>query len=204
MTPRRILLIGAGGTIGRAVHRRLAERHDVVAAGRSRSPHRVDLADPASIDALLDEVGPLDAIVSTAGDGRVAPLSELTDEDFRRATDVQLMGQVELVRRGVRRLRDGGSVTLTSGMAGRMNFPGAAAIAMACAGLERFVVAAASELEGVRLNVVSPAIVRESLEQMGLPPDGGVSADDTAKAYVAAVEGTMHGVRIETRPADGA
>lgn len=172
----------------------------MVPASRSQSELRVDLADRESIEALLEQVGPVDAIVCTAGDGRVRPISELTDDDFRRAIDIQLMGQIHLFRHGVRHLRDDGSVTLTSGMAARQHFPGAAAIGMACAGLERFVCSAGEELRGVRLNVVSPAIVKESLEQLGLPAAGGVSADDTARAYLAAVDGSMHGSRIETTP----
>jgi len=195
--------VGASGTIGRAVHHQLAESHDVVAASRSQCQLKVDLADTASIAALFDQIEPVDAIVCTAGAGEVRPLAELTDDDYRRAIDVQLMGQINLFRQGLPRLTDGGSVTLTSGAAAQHSFPGAAAIGMACAGLERFVAFAGEELQGVRLNVVSPIIVKESLEQMNLPTEHGVSADDTAKAYLAAVEGSMHGARIETKPTVG-
>ncbi len=203
MMKKRILLVGATGTIGTAVHNRLAKTYDVVPASRANSELKVDLGDSDSIEALFERVGPLDAIVSTAGEGQVRPLLQLTDADYGRATDVQLMGQINLFRKGVGLLREGGSVTLTSGLAARQPFPGAAAIGMACAGLERFVASAATELEGVRINVVAPSIVRESLEQMGLPTDGGVSAEDTAEAYLAAVEGTMHGTVIETAPSAG-
>jgi enoyl-[acyl-carrier-protein] reductase (NADH) len=128
----------------------------------------------------------------------VRPVTQLTDADYHRATQVQLMGQINVFRHGQGNLTTGGSVTLTSGEAARLAFPGAAAIAMACARLERFVAAAGPELDGVRLNVVSPSIVQESLAAMGLSGDMGVSAADTAKAYVAAVHGTMNGERLST------
>lgn len=191
----KILLVGASGVIGRAIYQRLSPHHDVRAASKRSCELKVDLANPNSIRTLLEHVGPLDAIISAAGEGQVKPVLELTDLDFHRATQVQLMGQINLFRFGLPYLRTGGSITLTSGMAALHDFPGASAIAMACAGLNRFVQAAAAELnaEDIRLNVVSPVLVRETLVHMGLPPHDGLSADDTAKAYETALLGTLTG-----------
>ena len=71
------------------------------------------------------------------------------------------------MRRGLRHLRDGGSFTLTSGVLSREPEPGTAAISLVNAGLEGFVRAAALEMpRGVRINVVSPPWVRETLQAM--------------------------------------
>ena len=197
----RVLIIGASGVIGGALAERLRAEHTVVTASRSHGDHRVDLADPASIRRLFEAVGPLDAIVCTAGDAVLRPVDDLTDADFERALRVQLMGQIDVFRFGRARLAPGGAVVLTSGEAARRDFPGAAAVAMACAGLERFVAAAATETTGVRLNVVSPTVVAESLAALGWPTTGAVSAAATAEVYVSVLQGDAHGRRVSVSEA---
>ncbi|MEP6940187.1 MAG: NAD-dependent epimerase/dehydratase family protein [Rudaea sp.] len=68
----RVLLVGASGTLGRTVHAELAQRHEVIAASRS-SAQRVDITDRASVIALLEQVGQLDAIVERRGHGAFWP-----------------------------------------------------------------------------------------------------------------------------------
>jgi len=78
----RILVVGASGTIGRAVVEALSPRHDIVAVSRSTQPLRVDIADPDSIRAMYRAVGAVDAVVSTSGQAKFMPLAQLGDEDF--------------------------------------------------------------------------------------------------------------------------
>ena len=67
----RVLVIGATGTIGRAVSEALEAGHEVLRASRN-GPLRVDLADTATLSPLFEEVGPLDAVVCSAvSPGRV-------------------------------------------------------------------------------------------------------------------------------------
>jgi NAD(P)-dependent dehydrogenase (short-subunit alcohol dehydrogenase family) len=75
---------------------------------------------------------------------------------------------------------------------------GSAAISLVNAGLEGFVRAAALEApRGIRVNVVSPPWVSETLVQLGQDPQGGLPAAVVARAYVQAVEGSMTGQVIE-------
>jgi NAD(P)-dependent dehydrogenase (short-subunit alcohol dehydrogenase family) len=190
----RILLIGATGTIGEAVAAALAARHDIVRASRQQADEQVDIADPASIRALFQRVGRVDAIVSAAGNAAFKPLAELGDEDFAFSLGNKLMGQVNLVRLGLDAVADGGSITLTSGVLAQRPEPGTAAISLVNAGLEGFARAAALEApRGVRVNVVSPPWVTETLAAMGRPLDGGLPAEVVARAYVRSVEGTATG-----------
>lgn len=185
----RIVVIGATGTIGRAVAAALEQRHEVVRASRSGSP-AVDLEDPASVAALLAAAGPVDAVVCCAASARMAPI-DAPDEAFLQGLRGKLLGQVALLRLALPHLRDGGSVTLT---AGTFDPPmaGAAFGALVNAGLEAFIRAAALELpRGLRVNAVSPGWVRETLRAMGR--DGGTPVADVARAYVAAVEGPAQG-----------
>jgi NAD(P)-dependent dehydrogenase (short-subunit alcohol dehydrogenase family) len=190
----RILLIGATGTIGEAVAAALAERHDVVRATRHGADEQVDLASPASIRALFRRVGRVDAVVSAAGSAAFKPLADLNDEDFAFSLGNKLMGQVNLVRFGLGAVADGGSITLTSGVLAQQPEPGTAAISLVNAGLEGFVRAAALEApRGIRVNVVSPPWVTETLAALGRPLDGGLPAEVVAQAYVQSVEGEETG-----------
>src|SRR4051794_25388571 len=96
----RILIVGATGTIGRAVVEALSPDNEIVAASRSKSPVTVDLAQPESIKAMYRAVGPVDAVVSAAGEAKFAPLDQLGDSDFAFSLGNKLMGQVNLVRYG--------------------------------------------------------------------------------------------------------
>jgi NAD(P)-dependent dehydrogenase (short-subunit alcohol dehydrogenase family) len=85
-------------------------------------------------------------------------------------------------------------VTLTSGILAQQPQPGTAAISLVNAGLEGFARAAALEApRGIRVNVVSPPWVNETLKAMGLPVTGGLPAAVVAQAYVQCVEGQMTG-----------
>jgi NAD(P)-dependent dehydrogenase (short-subunit alcohol dehydrogenase family) len=192
----KIVVIGASGTIGRAVSAALAERHEVVAASR-RGPTRVDLADPASIEALFDTVRDCEAVVCCAEGGALTPLESSSDDAFFTGLEGKLLGQVRLVRAAARRMPRGGSVTLTSG---RFDgpLPGSTFGRLVNEGLEAFVRAAAAELPGgPRVNVVSPGWVRETLAAFG--EDGGVPADVLARVYLDAVEGVMTGSTLTVR-----
>src|ERR1700733_10102626 len=97
----RILIVGASGTIGRAIVAALTGRHDLVLASKGEAPERVDISDPGSIRALYARIGRVDAVVCAAGQAAFRPLAELTDADFTLSLNNKLMGQVNLVRLGM-------------------------------------------------------------------------------------------------------
>ena len=191
----KIIVIGATGTIGAAVVRALRPRHDVIEASR-KGAHKADIQDARSVAALLDKERP-DAVICAAGGGAWKPLAELTDADFEASLHDKLMGQVNVIRSALTRLRDGGTVVVTSGILAQQPMPSSAAVSLVNAGLEGFVRAAALEApRGIRVNVVSPPWVSETLQAMGQDPKHGLPADTVAKAYVAAIEGSMRGETI--------
>lgn len=190
----RILLIGATGTIGKAIAAALGGRHEILLASRQKAPFHVDMADPASIRGLYAKIGKVGAVISAAGQARFKPLDDLSDADFRFCLDNKLMGQVNLVRYGLGAVSDNGSITLTSGVLAQQPSRGSAAISLVNAGLEGFARAAALEApRGVRINVVSPPWVTETLQALGMPLQGGLPAATVAQAYVGSVEGTETG-----------
>lgn len=164
----KILLVGALGTVGRAVAAELGGRHELVSAGRQGGDLRLDLADPASIEAAFQQLGTVDAIVSAAGQVGWAPLLEMTPAQWAYTVSNKLMGQVNLALIGQRFLRDGGSITLTSGVLMHEPVACGAGASLANGGIEGFVRAAAVELpRGLRINAVSPGVLLESMDDLG-------------------------------------
>ncbi len=196
----RVIVVGAAGTIGKAVAAALSGRHEVVRAGRTSGEYRVDATSRESIDRFFREVGPFDALISLVGGAAFKPLPDLTDEDFQFSLSHKLMGQVNLVRAGLPHVRDGGSFTLTSGVLSREPMPGTSAISLVNAGLEGFAFAAALDMpRGVRINAVSPPWVTETLVDLGWDTSPGMPAADVARAYVASVEGNRNGEVLDAR-----
>jgi len=196
----RVIVVGGTGTIGSAVVAALSARHEVVVAGRKSGVITVDLASPDSIRAMFQSVGKFDAIVCAAGQAKFGSLDDLTDADYLFSFSNKLMGQANLVRIGRQFIADGGSLTLTTGVLGQEPIKGSASISMVNAGLEGFVRAAALELpRGIRVNVVSPPWVTETLVARKMAPSPGMSAARVAQAYLASVEGTMTGQTLDPR-----
>jgi NAD(P)-dependent dehydrogenase (short-subunit alcohol dehydrogenase family) len=197
----KILVVGATGTIGKNVVASLQENnHEVISASHKDGDVKVDLGSKESIAEMFQQIGQVDAVISTAGVANFAALSDLSDADFELALNNKLMGQVNLVRLGSEYVSDGGSIVLTSGMLAHEPIPGSAAVSMVNGALESFVKAAALELgTKVLVNVVSPVFVKETMEMMGMDSTHGLSAADTAKAYLASIQTKESGTTLDVR-----
>jgi NAD(P)-dependent dehydrogenase (short-subunit alcohol dehydrogenase family) len=179
----KILVIGAAGLIGKDVVKTLGES-ECIRASRS-SDQRVDISDPKSLAALFERVGELDGIICTGGAARFKPWAELTDEDWTFSLANKLLGQVNVVRYGLKSVRSGGAITLTTGLASQYPAPGSAIITTVNSAVDAFVRAIAAEPSiSVRVNVVSPGWVSETLQSMGRDPAGGIPAAEVAKITV--------------------
>jgi NAD(P)-dependent dehydrogenase (short-subunit alcohol dehydrogenase family) len=192
----KIILVGASGTLGKAVDKALGARHEIVRVGRTSGDFRVDIADPGSIEQLFSKVGEFDAMVSTTGDVHFGPLEEFTQDQFQVGLRGKLMGQVNLVVLGLQHIRAGGSFTLTSGQINDDPIRFGASGAMVNGGLEGFVHSAAVELpRGLRINLVSPTMTEESAAGFGpfFPGQKPIPAAEAALGYAKSVEGPHTG-----------
>ena len=179
----KILVIGAKGLLGSHVVKALGE-DGCIRASRS-SDDRVDISDPKSLEALFDRVGELDGIVCTGGAARFKPWDQMTDGDWTFSLANKLMGQVNVARFGAKRVRSGGAITLTTGLAAQYPAPGSAIITTVNAAVEAFVRAAAVEPAiSVRVNAVSPGWVAETLQALGRDPAPGIPAAEVAPVFV--------------------
>jgi NAD(P)-dependent dehydrogenase (short-subunit alcohol dehydrogenase family) len=97
-------------------------------------------------------------IVTTAADitGVYELLPQLSVERVRAVLDSKLIGPWLLAKYGAPRLKAGGSITFTSGIAARRPAARGSAVAAANGGLESMVYALAIELAPIRVNAVSP------------------------------------------------
>jgi NAD(P)-dependent dehydrogenase (short-subunit alcohol dehydrogenase family) len=192
----KILVVGASGTIGRAVVSELGARHEVVTAGRSSGDLRLDITDAQSIRQAFGKIGALDAVVSTAGKVKFAPFAAMGEQDYQIGINDKLMGQVNLVLIGREHVVDGGSFTLTSGVLDSDPVRAGSSASMVNGAVNAFVMAAAIEMpRGQRINVVSPGVISEAMKDYapffrGFEP---VPAARAALAYAKSVEGALTG-----------
>jgi nucleoside-diphosphate-sugar epimerase len=60
----KVMVLGATGTIGRAVVETLSSRHEVIQVRHKDGAYRVDVGSPDSIKKLYETIGPVNAVVS--------------------------------------------------------------------------------------------------------------------------------------------
>ncbi|CAN7486367.1 short chain dehydrogenase [Trinickia sp. LjRoot230] len=194
---KKVLLVGATGTVGSAVAKRLAAvGHEVVRAGRRSGDVQVDIADDASVAALFAQVGPVDAIVATTGEVHFGPLAQMSAAQFNIGLQGKLLGQVRLALIGQAHLNDGGSITLTTGILTEEPIRDGVNATAVNGAIEGFVRAAATELpRGIRINAVSPTLLTESAAALGayFPGFETVSSERVALAYERSVAGVQTG-----------
>lgn len=192
----KILVVGAAGDVGQAVCAELEGRHELITAGRSSGDLRVDLTDEASVSALYEQVGTVDAVISATGDVKFERLAEMTREKYLFGLERKVLGQIDLVLKGLDVVSDGGSFTLTSGILDRDPVVRGSGAAICNGALAGFVAAAAIDIpRGLRVNVVSPGLLQVSAERYGamFPGHDPVSSRRVGLAYSKCVEGAGTG-----------
>lgn len=192
----KILLIGASGTIGQPIYDTFSKKHEVISASRSGADVEVDITDAVSIEKMYKKVKKIDAVICAAGPAAFGAFDELTEENFYVGIRGKMMGQVNLVRIGQEYLNDGGSFTLTTGILADEPVVGSVGLALVNGAVNSFAVAAAQELpRGMRVNVVCPTVVEDSMDDYAevFPGYLPVSMEQVVAGYVRAVETKING-----------
>ncbi|MFU0761699.1 short chain dehydrogenase [Staphylococcus pasteuri] len=191
----KIIVVGATGTIGKSVSKKLKDNHhEVIEVGSQSGDYQLDITSPEEIEKMYKDIDNVDAVVSATGGATFKALSDMTLEDNNVAIQSKLLGQINLVLIGQHYLNENGSFTLTSGI--MMDDPirlGSSA-AMANGGVAGFVTSAAVELKrGLRINNVSPNVVEEALDKYGEFFKGftAVPVEKVANAFIKSVEGAQ-------------
>jgi len=190
----KIIVIGATGTIGSAIVREIGSRWEVIPVSLSQSIIKVDIGDKTSISRMFEMTGRVDAVINVAGLAKFGTMSSLSDADFALGLNSKLMGQVNLVRLGMDYVNDNGSFTLTSGILSRRPMIGSTAISLVNSAIEGFARAAALEMpRHIRINVVSPNWVVDTLKAFNMDPSIGTPVEAVVRAYVQVLETAMNG-----------
>jgi NAD(P)-dependent dehydrogenase (short-subunit alcohol dehydrogenase family) len=214
----RVLIVGGTSGIGFAVATAVADARGIpiVVSRRQESVDRalaglpstaegtnVDLSDPASVARMVEFAGAVDHLVYTAGEPlSLVHLADITPDVIRSFFDTRYIGAVTTVRAIAPKLRAGGSITLTSGSAGDRPGAGWALAASICGAMNSLTKALAVELAPLRVNAISPGVLRSPLwdgmteedrEAMygeigaGLPLGRVGEVQDVALAYIYAM-----------------
>lgn len=192
----KIVIVGASGTVGSAVTELLAKDHQVIRVGHRQGDATVDMTDGASIATLFEGIGRFDALVVASGNVAFNALTELTDEQWLTGLESKLMGQIRLTRAAIPHLNDKGSITLISGILSEEPINWGVSASTINGAIEHFVRAAACELpRGLRINVVSPTVLEESMGKYAdfFPGFVPVPAARVAQAYKKSVRGVQSG-----------
>ncbi|MCC8373520.1 MULTISPECIES: short chain dehydrogenase [Photorhabdus] len=196
----KVIVIGASGTIGKAISEELKQNHEVIRAGRNGLDAVVDITSVDSIKSMYERIGKVDAVVSATGSAHFGSVSELTPELNEIGINSKLKGQINLVLLGMDYINDGGSFTLTTGIIMDDPIRQGASAAMANGGVKAFVKCSAIEMpRGIRINSVSPNVLQESLDKYGafFPGFNAVPASRVALAFRKSVDGAQTGQNYE-------
>lgn len=178
-----IAIIGATGTIGTALARRLVRNgHQVLLVGRNDEKLRtlstelgqpfatVDLSHSQSLEdalrAYIESHGGLNALVHCIGSILLKPAHSTSDTEFRQVLETNLFTAFATVRAGGKLLREsGGSIILFASAAAEIGIQNHEAIAAAKAGVIGLARSAAATYSSnnIRVNVVSLGLVRTEL-----------------------------------------
>src|SRR3984957_10534785 len=172
---KRIVVLGGSSGIGLAIAQAAgAEGAKVIIASSNQGRvnaalknlpadaegHAADLGSEAAIKALFDRIGDFDHLVYTAADK--LQLNRVAETDLAKARkffELRYWGALAAVKYASQHIRPGGSIVLTSGLAGLRPHPGWALGASVCSAMEGLTRALAVELAPIRVNIVAPGVV---------------------------------------------
>ena len=202
-TARALVDGGAKVAIGDVDARAL----DSAAASANVHAHTtLDVTDPASFDAFLDQVerelGPVDVVVNNAGIMPVGALTDETDAVARRIMDVNVHGVITGTKAALRRMAPNrrGHVINIASMAGETVAPGLATYCASKSAVIAFTEAARLEYRssGVEFSLVLPWFVNTELASgtRSVPFMKKAEPEDIAQAVVRLIQRPRPKVRI--------
>ncbi len=178
---KRVVIVGGSSGIGLAVAEEVASQGSEVvivssnaervqqaikSIGGKTQGQAVDVSDEGTVESFFKKLGAFDHLVFTAGDSLHVHELALTDlKQARRAFELRYWSALATVKYGSPQIRKGGSVVLTTGIAGQRPQSGWVIAASVCGTIEALTRALAIELAPIRVNAVSPGVVRTNLWQ---------------------------------------
>jgi NAD(P)-dependent dehydrogenase (short-subunit alcohol dehydrogenase family) len=179
LNDKRIVVLGGSSGIGLATAQAAAQAGAAVVIASSQQArldaalatlpasaegHAVDLSDAGLVQAFFARLGAFDHLVYTAGEALALGTLASTDlETARRFFDTRYWGAYLSAKHGSPHIRPGGSIVFSSGIAAVRPRAGWALGASVTAAMEGLTRALAVELAPIRVNIVSPGVVKSPL-----------------------------------------
>jgi NAD(P)-dependent dehydrogenase (short-subunit alcohol dehydrogenase family) len=176
---KRIVVLGGSSGIGLATAQAAARESASLVIASSRKArvdealttlpagaegHALDLCDEPAVKMFFTALGAFDHLVFTAGESlQLGKLPDTDVEAARRFFDLRYWGAFMAAKYGADKIRPGGSIVFTSGLAGARPHAGWALGASICSAMEGLTRALAVELAPIRVNIVSPGVVKSPL-----------------------------------------
>lgn len=181
----KIAILGATGTIGSVLARRLVRNgRSILLVGRNEEKLRslsdelgqpfvtVDMTSSQPLEEALsamgDSHGGVSALVNCIGSILLKPAHATTDDQFRQVIEDNLFTAFVAIRVGAKLLRErGGTIILFASAAAEIGIQNHEAIAAAKAGVIGLARSAAATYaaNNIRVNVVSPGLIRTAMTQ---------------------------------------
>ena len=147
----------------------------VADGGRARAV-QADVAKSADVTRLFEQVnesfGAIDILVNNAGVFQAMPVTELTEDEFHREINVNLLGPLLVIRESLKHFGPSGGSIINIGSGASRSFPSGYSIYSASkAGLDAITGVLSKELapRGIRVNSVNPgATLSEGTKTAGL------------------------------------
>ena len=193
---KKIIVVGATGKLGREVVEGLEKDYEVIKASRSGPDLKIDAFDFESVSDVFASVGPFDGLVSCIGGTPFKLFEELSMEDFATGLSTKCFSQLNLAKAAIPFLSDNGSITLTSGIIGDEPILAGSCAAAANGALNMCVSTLAAEYAGkLRINIVSPSIIENSVDYYGMLFDGfePTSKESIIQAYRRTISAPISG-----------
>ena len=179
LSGKRIVLLGGTSGIGFATAKMAANEGAAIVVASSRREsidravarlpegtegHVLDLTSEEQVRDFFNRLGAFDHLVFTAGETLLLrELSATSVEQARHFLDLRFWGAFMAAKYGSINIEPGGSIVLSSGIAGLRPHKGWTVAASICGAVEVLTRALAVELAPIRVNAVSPGVVRTKL-----------------------------------------
>jgi NAD(P)-dependent dehydrogenase (short-subunit alcohol dehydrogenase family) len=214
---KKIVVIGGSSGIGRSVALLALEEGANVFIGASRQDSLnlaievsggrlqgavLDAGNEQSVASFMQEAGPFDHLVFTAGNWGWKPptsVSDVAKEDFDELMSVRFYGALYAAKHATGLMREGGSITLTTGISSFYPRAGAPLPSTMGGAVDHLASALAVDMAPVRVNAICPGVIGTEvwgdnaaeqfkpltdtllLKRMGTP-------EETAEAYLFAMK----------------